>query len=97
MTRRTKPATSVIAWAPAGASFTALALAVGLTRLYGPDTPVYEYWLESLAGAPVFATVGAVIVARRPRNTIGWILSAGAICAALQFLLGQFATLSLAD
>ena len=56
------------------------------------DTSLYEYWLESSIGAPVYAVLGALIVSRRPDNRIGWLFLAVGVGSSLQFLLGQYAT-----
>jgi len=58
-------------------------------------TPVYEFWLESLIGGSVFATVGALILRSRPGNAIGWMFSFGAVGSGFQFLTGQYAVFGL--
>jgi hypothetical protein len=63
----------------------------------GQGAPLYEFWLELTLLEPTFATLGLAILIRRPRNVIGWIFCAGGIVGGLQFLLGQYATVTLAD
>src|SRR5206468_5080911 len=44
---------------------------------------------------PSFATVGAVLSAKRPTNPVGWLLSASGLCYALgtfAYLIGRFST-----
>ncbi|PYQ20684.1 MAG: hypothetical protein DMF79_09820 [Acidobacteria bacterium] len=44
---------------------------------------------------PTFATVGAVLVAKRPENPVGWLVSASGLCYALgtfAYLIGRFST-----
>jgi hypothetical protein len=61
------------------------------------NAPMYEFWLEATLIEPVFATIGALIVARRPGNVIGWIFLLSSIAGGTQFLAGQYATNSLTD
>jgi hypothetical protein len=89
-TGRTGTARSWPAWTVLALSIGLWAASVGLGRAHGP-----------LAGVPVFdvvdvvtytaflawTAVGSVIVSRRPRNRIGWLLCA----AGLLMLLGSFA------
>jgi hypothetical protein len=60
-----------------------------------PEAPLYEYWFESTLIDPTFATLGALIVSRRPGNVIGWIFCAAGLGGGIQFLCGQYATVAL--
>jgi len=76
----------------------ALALVVGgllLGVANRPEVPLYEYWLESTLINPTFATLGALIVSRRPENVIGWIFSLSSIAGGIQLFSGQYATVAL--
>jgi hypothetical protein len=75
-----------------------LALVVGglvLGVASRPEAPLYEYWLESALINPTFATLGALIISRRPENVIGWIFSVSSIAGGIQMLSGQYATVAL--
>jgi hypothetical protein len=61
------------------------------------NAPMYEFWLEATLIEPVFATIGALIVAKRPGNVIGWIFLLSSIAGGIQFLAGQYATNALTD
>jgi hypothetical protein len=81
---------AAIAW---GLWLAAAALTVaGVT--FNPGTPgeLQDVWsvanaLLSISFALVFGLVGAVIVSRQPRNTIGWLMMVVALTLALQFAL----------
>jgi hypothetical protein len=75
-----------------------LALVVGgllLGLANRPEAPLYDYWLESTLINPTFATLGALIVSRRPENVIGWIFSVSSIAGGIQMFSGQYATVAL--
>ena len=71
----------------------AAALLIGMTNR--PEAPLYDYWLESTLITPTFATLGVLIVSRRPGNAIGWIFLALSVAGSLQMLCGQYATVAL--
>jgi hypothetical protein len=60
-----------------------------------PQAPLYEYWLESTLINPTFATLGAVIISRRPENVIGWLFGVSSIAGGIQMFSGQYATVAL--
>ena len=60
-----------------------------------PETPLYGDWVEDSLIAPTFATLGALIVSRRPGNIIGWIFLVTGAGASVQLLSGQYATVAL--
>jgi hypothetical protein len=59
-----------------------------------PEAPLYDYWIVSLI-SPTFATIGALIVSRRPENVIGWFFLVLSIVGGLQMFSGQYATVVL--
>ena len=56
--------------------------------------PLYE--VTSVAITPTFATLGALIVSRRPGNVIGWIFLASGLLGGVLMFFGQYATVALA-
>jgi hypothetical protein len=76
---------------------TAVALVAGgllLALANRPEAPLYEFWVVALI-SPTFATLGALIVSRRPGNVIGWIFLACGVAASVQMFCGQYATVAL--
>jgi hypothetical protein len=59
-----------------------------------PETPLYVYWVESTLINPTFATLGALIVSRRPGNVLGWIFCLTGITGGVQIFSGQYATVA---
>ena len=77
-----------------------LALVVGahvLALVDRPVAPFYDYWIESTLIGPTFATLGALIVSRRPRNIIGWLFLVPSVASGMQFFSGQYATVALSE
>jgi hypothetical protein len=68
-------------------------LLIGVTNR--PEAPLYDYWVESTLITPTFATLGVLIVSRRPGNVIGWIFLALSVAGSLQMFSGQYATVAL--
>jgi hypothetical protein len=58
------------------------------------EAPLYEFWIVALI-SPTFATLGALIVSRRPGNVIGWIFLACGVVGGVQMFSGQYATVAL--
>jgi hypothetical protein len=56
--------------------------------------PLYE--VTSAVISPTFATLGALIVSRRPGNVIGWIFLASGLLGGVLMFSGQYATVALA-
>jgi len=71
------------------------ALALGMVLATRSDFRPYEFWFESAFNVPVFATVGAVILYRRPAHPIGRLFAAVGVWGVVQFFCGQYATLSI--
>jgi hypothetical protein len=67
-------------------------LMVGLANR--PEVPLYEFWVVSLTSS-TFATLGALIVSRRPGNVIGWIFCVSGVGGGVQMFSGQYATVAL--
>jgi hypothetical protein len=59
--------------------------------------PLYGYWIESTLIGPTFATLGALIVSRRPGNIIGWLFLVPSVASGMQFVSGQYATVALSQ
>jgi ABC-type transport system involved in cytochrome c biogenesis permease component len=69
--RETGPAAAAwLVWSVLGSTLLLLLAGVGLMLGVEPGTP-YDSWLILLVNAPVFATIGAVLAARRPDHPIG--------------------------
>ncbi len=84
---------SRIAWSLWAAS---LALVAGAHVVaFASGAALYGYWVEITLIVPTFATLGAMIVARRPRNIIGWLFLVPPVAGGTQFLSGQYATAAL--
>jgi hypothetical protein len=60
-----------------------------------PEAQLYVYWIEATLIVPTFATLGALIVSRRPGNIIGWLFLVSAVAFGMQFFSGQYATVAL--
>ncbi len=60
-----------------------------------PEASLYGYWLEDALISPTFATLGALIVSRRPGNVIGWIFLVSGVGGGIQLFSGQYATVAL--
>jgi hypothetical protein len=56
---------------------------------------MYTFWVEDALIGPTFATLGALIVSRRPGNVIGWIFLSCGVAGGLQLFSGQYATVAL--
>ena len=77
-----------------------LALVVGahvLALANRPSAALYDYWVESTFIGPTFATLGALIVSRRPKNIIGWLFLVPSVASGMQFFSGQYATVALSE
>jgi hypothetical protein len=68
------------------------ALVLGLANW--PEIPFFDAPL--LIIPPTFATLGALISARRPGNVMGWIFLATGILGSVQIFFGQYAKVALA-
>jgi hypothetical protein len=68
-------------------------LILGVANL--PEAPLYEYWLTIALISPTFATLGALIVSRRPGNVIGWIFLVPGVGGGIQMFSGQYAAVAL--
>jgi hypothetical protein len=88
-------ATAWIAWSVWAITLGLLAAALLIGMTNRPEALLYDYWLESTLITPTFATLGVLIVSRRPGNVIGWIFLALSVAGSLQMLCGQYATVAL--
>ena len=70
-------------------------LVLGVVNL--PKVPLYWPWLTLALNSPTYATLGALIVSRRPGNVIGWLFLGFGLCTGLQLLSGQYAAVALSS
>jgi hypothetical protein len=91
MSRRARP---WLAWSLWAAAITLVASGLLLAWATRLEAPLYEFWVVAFIG-PTFATLGALIVSRRPGNVIGWIFLVCGVAAGIQMLSGQYATVAL--
>jgi hypothetical protein len=92
MSARTATRLAWSLWA-AAISLVSGGLILGLANR--PAAPLYEYWVEDALISPTFATLGALIVSRRPGNVIGWIFLISGAVSGTQLFSGQYATVAL--
>ncbi|MBA2276492.1 MAG: hypothetical protein H0W06_01900 [Chloroflexia bacterium] len=78
-------------WATAILLDAAALTMIALTR---SEARVYEYWLEPSVNAPVYATVGLLILRHRPGHLIGRLFVAISLVGSFQVLTGQYATVA---
>ena len=76
------------------ASLICLMLALFLMIATHPVLPPYPFWMEVSITTLFYGLVGTIIALRRPRHRIGWLFIFAAVLGALQFLTGQYATVS---
>ena len=88
-------AASRVAWSLWTVSLALVTVGLILGVANRPEVPLYEYWIESSLISPTFATLGALIVSRRPGNVIGWIFLIPGVGGGVQLLSGQYATTAL--
>jgi hypothetical protein len=96
MTTRTASRFALGAWMT---SMLLVGLALALPQIVARSTAeaaMYDYWRESIVNTLAYATVGMLIVMRRPAHRIGWLFSAIGLFSATQLISGQYATTSLA-
>ncbi|HEV8043688.1 MAG TPA: hypothetical protein VGP38_00790 [Rubrobacter sp.] len=80
-------------WAVA-VSLAAGTLILGLANHLG--APLYENWVTLTIITTTFATLGALVVSRRPGNSIGWIFLVASVAFGVHFFSGQYAVVALA-
>ena len=85
------PSLAWVLWA-AAVSLIVGALVLGLANR--PEVPFFDAPLMIIP--PTFATLGALIVSRRPGNVMGWIFLTTGILGGVQIFCGQYATVALA-
>jgi hypothetical protein len=81
------------AWALCAGSLvlTGLGFVLLVLNRAAPDGPVFGHWLENVAVALAFPTLGGMIAANRPRNPIGWILIAAGVSGAAVLFSSEYA------
>jgi hypothetical protein len=93
--RGTGPAAAAwLAWSVLGSTMLLLLAGVGIVLGVEPGAP-YDSWLILLVNAPVFATIGAVLAARRPDHPIGWLFCGIGLANAAQLVTGSYAAAAL--
>jgi signal transduction histidine kinase len=60
-----------------------------------PEVISYEYWGAEAVTAMVYPVVGALIISRRPRNTLGWLFCMMGLSSGLAGFASQYATYAL--
>jgi hypothetical protein len=70
-------------------------LVLGVVNL--PEASLYWPWVTLTLNSPTYATLGALIVSRRPGNIIGWIFLGFGLGIGLQLLSGQYAAVALSS
>jgi hypothetical protein len=93
--RGTGPAAAAwLVWSVLGSAVLLLLAGVGIVLGVEPGAP-YDSWLILLVNAPVFATIGAVLAARRPDHPIGWLFCGIGLANAAQLVTGSYAAAAL--
>jgi hypothetical protein len=87
--------THLLAWVLWAVTVALVAGALVLGLANWPEIPLFDAPL--LIIPPTFATLGALISARRPGNVMGWIFLGTGILGGVQIFFGQYATVSLAS
>jgi hypothetical protein len=72
-------------------ALTALSLLLLLLNLSHPDVHIFDFWLENAVAAAGFSTVGAVIISRRPKHIIGWLLGVAGFLLGLNHFSSEYA------
>jgi hypothetical protein len=88
----------MLGWATAGAT-AAMALAAILLIAMAPEQPIFAGWAfrgYDVILALAIGGLGALIVSRRPRHLVGWLLLAAGITSGLQALADQYAVFAYA-
>ena len=81
-------------WSVVAAQVGAGLLLAALNQL-APRRLIAEYVVASALAALAFATVGALVAARRPGNFVGWLLCAAGLFGGLGAWSGQYARYAL--
>jgi len=89
-------AASRVAWASWGFSLTLTALGLLLFALnLSHPVHVFDYWIENTILAVLFSTIGAIIVSRRPENTVGWIFCVVGLLGGVRHFISQYVIFAL--
>jgi hypothetical protein len=88
-------AVTLLAWSLVTATLALVAVGLVLGLANRPEGALYEPWLTLTLNGPTFATLGALIVPRYPRNVIGWIFLGFGLGLGIQLFSGQYATVAL--
>jgi hypothetical protein len=89
------PGAAWLAWSALGCSL--LFILVGAGMLLVERAATYDYAAFLLVGAPVLATVGALVAARRPDHPIGWLFTGIGLVWSVQLVVGSYAVAALSD
>ncbi len=80
-------------WILWGLAMVLVALGDGLLALHATHSParLFDSWPRVTLNAVAFATVGAVVAARRRDNPIGWLFLVVGVGSAVQMVTGEYA------
>jgi hypothetical protein len=94
MSRR---AAAWLAWSLCALSLALIGLSLLLLalNLSHPGVHIFDFWLENTLAAAGFSAVGALIIAHRPNNLIGWLLSAAGLLLGLNHFSSEYAIYTL--
>jgi hypothetical protein len=85
-----------LAWSTLACSLLLVLVAAGML-LVVDRAATYDYAGVFLVNAPVLATVGALVAARRPNHPIGWLFTGIGLAWSVALVLGGYAAAALSD
>jgi hypothetical protein len=94
MSARTASWLAWIAWVLSLTLTTLSLILLILNRSY-PDVPVYSGWLAETLTAMGYSTIGAIIVSRRPKNSIGWLSCTTGLLVAVDHFCAEYSLYTL--
>jgi hypothetical protein len=84
-----------LAWSLVTATLALITVGLVLGLANRPEAALYGLWLSLTLISVTFAIFGALIVASRPGNLIGWIFLTLGVGVGVQLFFGQYATVAL--
>jgi hypothetical protein len=94
MSARTASWLAWVAWVLSLTLSTLSLILLILNRSY-PDVPVYSGWLAETLTAMGYSTIGAIIVSRRPNNSIGWLSCTTGLLVAVDHFCAEYSLYTL--